>query len=469
MKSVLSCLTFLGVISLLSSCSNVSGNGELVGSNINPYYEDLPLGMVYIPSGSFNMGANDQSSFFVTSKQNKQVNVERFWMDDTEVTNSEYHQFVDWLKDYLTRVEIFQQQVGEESDFFAMQTEDGEPIFLDDDNQIPLLNMDMRIDSRDPEIKDLLDTLFYMSNSFEGKVLNVSKLNYTYSEIDLVQAAKKINQLDPVTAQYKTANRTAKDLIRKDTAYMEGRIIRRNTKYVQLSDRRDFFITRNINIYPDTLSWMRNYTYSFNEPYTLYFSHPGYAEYPVVGVSWEQSKAFCNWRTRLKNDFLKANDQPGVQRYRLPTEAEWEYAARGGRENSMYPWGGPYIRRIDGCYLANFKPAKGDYNKDGYITTSLVGSFPANDFGLFDMAGNVAEWTEDAYRASALAVVNELNPTFTYDAKNSDPEIMKKKVVKGGSWKDVGAFLQSGMQTSEYQYATLPYVGFRCVRTVINP
>ena len=460
-------INYLVILFLISSCAGSNNGGELAGISKATYNEMQPSGMVYIQSGSFTMGPNDQNAFHVTSNQNKQVNVEKFWMDDTEITNSEYQQFVYWLKDHITRLSIFQNQISMESDEFAMQ-EDGEIIFLDEENNIPKINYDTDIDTKDEEIKEHLDTLLYETNVYEGRILKIERLNYTYTEIDLLQAAKKINQLDPVTARYKTQGRSNRDLIKRDTAYVGANGIVRETKYIQLRNRNDFFITRTINIYPDTLCWMRNYTYSFNEPYLLYFSHPGFSEYPVVGVSWEQANAFCNWRTKLKNDYLAKTGQASVQPYRLPTEAEWEYAARGGKISAMYPWGGPYIRRADGCFLANFKPGKGDYNKDGHNTLASVGEFPANDWGLFDMSGNVSEWTESAYTPSSLAVVNDINPSFTYDAKNEDPDVMKRKVVKGGSWKDVSAFLQCGMQTNEHQDATLPYVGFRCVRTAIQ-
>ena len=467
MRKYFGCIAVLVLI--FASCSNKGNNGELYGVYDDPYQEMYPYGMVHVPGGSFTMGPNDQSSFFNTSKENKQVNVEPFWMDDTEITNAEYKQFVAWLKDYIVRIGIFQNQIGVESDFFAQQTREGDILFLDEQNNIPKLNYEQKIDMRDPEVKEFIDTLLYFTTPFEGKGLRIEKLNYTYTEINLREASKKINKLDPVTARYQLDGRGPKDLIRKDTAYVNSsQGIVRDTKYVQLKGREDFFITKTINIYPDTLCWMRNYTYSYNEPYTLYFSHPGYAEYPVVGVSWEQAKAFCHWRTRLKNDFLKKAGESQVQPYRLPSEAEWEYAARGDLKSAMYPWGGPYIRRADGCYLANFKPGKGNYIKDGYTIPAIVGTFPANNFGLFDMAGNVAEWTESAYIASSLAIVNELNPSFTYDARNDDPAIMKRKVVKGGSWKDVGAFLQCGMRAAEQQDATFPYLGFRCVRTIIN-
>ena len=83
--------------------------------------------------------------------------------------------------------------------------------------------------------------------------------------------------------------------------------------------------------------------------------------------------------------------------YRLPTEAEWEYASRGGLENQMYPWGGLYTRNDKGCFLANFKPLRGRYADDGGNTSMAVASYAPNDFGLYDMAGNVAEWTSSAF------------------------------------------------------------------------
>ena len=116
-------LCYIAVFALiLTSCSNKGNNGDLYGAYSTPYQELYPYGMVNIPGGSFVMGPNDQSAFFNTSKENKQVNIEPFWMDDTEITNAEYKQFVNWLKDYIIRLSIFQNQIGAESDFFAMHT-----------------------------------------------------------------------------------------------------------------------------------------------------------------------------------------------------------------------------------------------------------------------------------------------------------------------------------------------------------
>ena len=128
-----------------------------------------------------------------------------------------------------------------------------------------------------------------------------------------------------------------------------------------------------VHIYPDTLCWVSDFTYSYNEPMTkMYFWHPAYDYYPVVGVSWTQANAFCVWRTMLKNAYQRTVGEYHLNDYRLPTESEWEYAARGGLDLSMYPWGGLYTRNYSGCFIANFKPMRGNYYDDGGVQTLMV-------------------------------------------------------------------------------------------------
>ncbi len=104
-----------------------------------------------------------------------------------------------------------------------------------------------------------------------------------------------------------------------------------------------------------------------------------------------------------------------------------------------------------GCFYANFKPADGNYMRDGHLITSKVGTYNANDFGLYDMAGNVSEWTSTAYTESVGKVQADINPQYRYDAAKEDPYKLKRKIVRGGSWKDAVSDIRSDIRMWEYQ------------------
>jgi formylglycine-generating enzyme required for sulfatase activity len=232
------------------------------------------------------------------------------------------------------------------------------------------------------------------------------------------------------------------------------------------SDRSRYIIKERINVYPDTLCWVRDYTYSYHDPMAEnYFWHTAYDNYPVVGVTWCQAKAFSVWRTQLYHSWLLANGDLYVNDFRLPSEVEWERAARGDLELSQYPWGGPYIRNANGCFLANFKPMRGRYFEDGGFHTVKVYSYNPNAFGLYCMAGNVAEWCNTAFDESAYEFTHDMNSEYTYDAKDADHPVKKRKVIRGGSWKDIGYYLQNSTRTFEYQDTAKCYIGFRNVMT----
>jgi gliding motility-associated lipoprotein GldK len=150
-----------------------------------------------------------------------------------------------------------------------------------------------------------------------------------------------------------------------------------------------------------------------------------------------------------------------MPRFRLPSEAEWEYAARGGRDMAKYPWGNPYVRNAKGCMLANFKPGRGNYYDDGFMYTSPVASYFSNDYGLYDMSGNVSEWCEDAFYEAAVPTTWDLNPTY-YD--ENEP----RKIVRGGSWKDIAYYLETGTRTFENRDSAKSFIGFRCAVTYLG-
>jgi sulfatase modifying factor 1 len=432
---------------LLSGCGS-SNNGELTGvQGRKKFFEPEPLEMAFVPAGSFTMGQSDQDAVFAMNTMSKTVTVEAFWMDQTEISNNKYRQFVAYVRDSILRTKLGDAAI------------DGRQYYMVDkeDNIVEpkVLNWDEKIDPQDENTKAIIEEMFYPAEErFNGqKEIDSRKLNYSFYWVDYQQASRAVYKFD-----YKAG-----------TGKYEGQVTNLDGVTSAVTNRSNFIMHKVINIYPDTLCWIRDLTYSFNDPQaSLYFWHPSYDDYPVVGVSWVQAKAFSIWRTDYMNSALRKQGVPDVQAYRLPLETEWEYAARGGLDLNMYPWGGPYTRNYKGCFLANFKPLRGNYIDDGAVYAAKVGSYDPNEYGIFDMSGNVAEWTSCAYAPDAYIFTHDLNPNYEYDAKPGDPPIMKRKVIRGGSWKDIAYFLQNGTRDYEYQDTTKPYVGFRNVRSYIG-
>ena len=443
-------LSIVAIAAMVVSCNAPSG--ELVGaSKAGAFMEANPYGMVFIHRGAFMMGANTQSAVFEQPDNLVMATVEAFWMDETEITNNEYKQFVNWVRDSIALTRLVEAGMYD----YAIQPKDED---FDEENF--LLNWKAKIpwNSKDEEVVEALAPMFYS----DGKQLRTNFLHYRYQWYNYDQAVLQRNKFDVATSSYPEGAS-----VRVDTFWVdeENGSIKDSTIIRPLSEPSDLLTKKIISVYPDTLVWVRDFQYSFNDPMLhMYFSHPGYLEYPVVGVTWEQAHAFCNWRTQYFNNAASKL----AQAYRLPTEAEWEYAARGGRKMAMYPWGNNYARDAQGCFFANFKPYRGSYNDDTGTTTMKVAQFRPNDYGLYDMAGNVAEWTISAYSTSTNTNVHDMNPDFSYMARKDDPDILKRKVIKGGSWKDISYFLQCGVRTYEYQYESRPYIGFRCVRSYIG-
>ncbi len=456
-------ILFSLVVLMITSCNKNTGPvGELVGvPDRKEFYEPDPYGMAFIPMGSFIMGPNDEDVPFAMTAQSKTVSIDPFWMDITEITNNEYRQFVYWVRDSIVRRMLVENEIEVDGEDYKakINEEVAHPGYDHDDPKTCYLNWEKEIywNSEDEEYQDAISDIFLPVNErfYRRKEVDTRKLIYEYYWVDLKQAAKKSNRYnfneDFTGGEY------------------NGEIINSKGEKEAIKDRSSFVMSARINVYPDTLVWMADYTYSYNEPYAKkYFWHPAFDNYPVVGVNWKQANAFCIWRTQIMRIYMDKHGQPPFEDYRLPTEAEWEYAARGGLMLSMYPWGGPYTRNNTGCFIANFKPLRGNYGSDGANETIEVALFSPNEWGLYDMAGNVAEWTSNAFDESAYSFTHDLNPDYVYNALADDPPVLKRKVIRGGSWKDIGYYLQVSTRTYEYQDTAKSYVGFRCVRSFMG-
>lgn len=460
----------IALLMLATSCGKPGGagnvGGELVGIGSSSWAESNPYGMVLVSRGSITMGPTDSDSLWGTTAIPKGVSVDAFWMDDTEITNSEYRQFVYWVRDSILRERLADPAYGGDETYKITEDRYGDPIK-------PYLNWKKALPKRPNEDEERAILSLTEVNPITGdRGIDPEQLNFKYEWFDHTEAAKRRNRL---IAAHRVLNTDVQVdpnemiMISKDTAFLDE-----NGKPVNMTINRplsslfDFLNTKIVNIYPDTTVWVNDFNNAYNEPYMrMYFSHSGYNDYPVVGVTWEQATAFCEWRTLFFKMGMGTRVR-NIEPYRLPTEGEWEFAARSGKSENRYPWDSESTQSEKGCFMANFKPGDGNYTKDGNLITSRVGSYSPNVFGLYDMAGNVSEWTSTTYTEAGTQLMNDMNPDYKYNAAIEDPYASKKKVIKGGSWKDVGRFIRGDMRGSEYQNQPRSYVGFRCVRTQIG-
>ncbi len=471
MKKTIISLFAISIVVVLTSCMGVKSSsssgrgGELIGVGGRAFTEPTHYAMRLIERGFLKMGLQKQDTLWGKQTPVKEISVDGFWMDETEITNSQYKQFVNWVRDSILRTRLADPNYGGDETYMITEDKNGDPV-------TPHLDWNKRLPRKPSEDELRAIESLYTTNPVTGeKLLDYSQLNYKYEVYDYTAAALRRNRLNPAERNLNTditINPNEVVMISKDTAYIddEGRIVR-ETINRPLSGPWDFLNTYIVNIYPDTTCWVNDFRNSDNEVYLRnYFSNPAYNDYPVVGVTWEQANAFCAWRT----DYLLkglGGEARYIQRYRLPTEAEWEYAARG-KEGSEFPWENADVKNGNGCFYANFKPDRGNYAQDGNLITSKVGIYSPNSNGLFDMAGNVAEWTSTIYTEAGVEAMNDLNPQLEYKAAKEDPYKLKKKSVRGGSWKDPESYIRSAWRTWEYQNQPRSYIGFRCVRSLAN-
>ncbi|MDY6098969.1 MAG: SUMF1/EgtB/PvdO family nonheme iron enzyme [Bacteroidaceae bacterium] len=462
-------LALTGLMAGLTACMGTSSanatGGELTGVRGTSYQEPTPYGMVAVSKGSLRVGLAENDTLWGLAFPARDISVDGFWMDEHEVSNAKYRQFVNWVRDSIIRERLADPAYGGDETYKIEEDREGNPV-------TPHLNWSKPIPWRKANEDEMraIESVYTVHPIDGTKMLDASQLNYRYEIYDYAAAAQRRYRLNPEERDLNTDHTVNTDpvMISKDTAWIDddGRIVRQ-TLTRQLSGPWDFLNTYIVNIYPDTTCWVNDFPNADNERYMkLYFSNPAYDDYPVVGVTWEQANAFCAWRTDYLMKGLGGYARQ-IQRYRLPTEIEWEYAARG-KEGNPFPWETTEVKSDKGCFYANFKPDRGNYTKDGSLITSRCGIFSANSNGLYDMAGNVAEWTSTVYVESGVESMSDMNPELRYNAAKEDPYRLKRKSVRGGSWKDPESLIRSAWRSYEYQNQPRCYVGFRCVRTMIS-
>ncbi|REG90099.1 gliding motility lipoprotein GldK [Winogradskyella sediminis] len=425
------------VLVMVASC-NSGDRGQLVGVQGKKWHPEKPYGMTLVPGGAFIMGKSDDDLAGVQDAPTRTATVRAFYMDETEITNSEYRQFVEWVRDSTLRLKLAEMadlegktpgngDIGE----FAYLDANPEDLNAYESYMVNTYGNEQRKINRDAELyfntddypdelyAEVMDGMYLpLEESYNGqRTWDVKQFKFQYTYMDIQKAAK---------------NRGLK--------------------------RSEVVVQQEVEVYPDTTAWIRDFAYSYNEPmHNDYFWHDAYGDYPVVGVSWKQAQAFCQWRTLYHNADRKKRGRQPVNSYRLPSEAEWEYAARGGLQGASYPWGGPYTKNDRGCFMANFKPLRGDYAADQALYTVEADAYDPNDFNLYNMAGNVSEWVNGSYDPASYEFASSINPNV------NDPD-NARKVVRGGSWKDVAYFLQVSSRDYEYADSARSYIGFRTVQ-----
>lgn len=403
----------LGLLLAVASCN--SSNNFYKAPKVSAFRGGklpAPPGMVYVPSGTILFKSSLDSG-----DVGKNISLSAFFIDATEVTNKQYREFVNWVADSIAVTDYLQ----DDRFFLDLASEDGEGRRI---NWKQVKRVSPLWRSSDPTIAEQIAPMIEMKGS--QRALNPEVVKYRYSYL--------------------------------------------KTK----GNLKNEYVTDTVSVLPTEDIWSRDFP---NAQLTSldanYFGHQSFDYYPVVGVTWHQARAFTDWRGKeMMANLMKNSYLAGYQlTFSLPTEAQWQYAAEGKLDPRDTVSGTRLT--IDGQegkqkLAVNYKQGEGTYSRDGATFTLPVKSYTPNAFGIYNMAGNVSEWTLDAYSPSAVAFVNDLNPVLLYDADEGDADALKRKVVRGGSWKDNGELLNSETRNYSVDYEPHSYIGFRCVMSAFE-
>lgn len=563
-RSLLFTGVFLIAASSLSTTSTAQDNPNYHKSRTRPVipYRHLtlaaPPGMVYVPGGSVTIKYS-QSSTDTNSK--KRVSLSSFYIDKTEVTNQQYRMFTEWVIDSIAIVNYLKDDKwfldpppGGWKDDAAKNEVAKVDTTTVKDTLLSALGGDMSATAATPAATTTPTVAATPANAVtdsNGRQIRrrinweIVKHKDIFESNDDEIKAKIAPMFDPVTGKIK------EELYTYSYTYLKATGTNKNVKIGE-------YATESINVYPDEKIWFKDLNNSQVDILVEnYFTQPPFDDYPVVGVTWKQARAFAAWRSHTNFDYANIADYLKYYKlqYSLPSEAQWVYAAGKDIKNSNQPvatpepepeatpdsvatasttapvtdstgaampatdsaalsaitaatdgsaapaaededGGGkkkkkkkkknsddeeqveevavvapakpdknatPVDKDRNGSLLVNFKQEEGDYTEDGANFTLPVMSYAPNEFGVYNMIGNVAEWVLDAYSPSAFAFVSDVNPVLLYDADPKDGDAMKRKVVRGGSFVSNAKALSPFTRDYELQDNVHCYIGFRCV------
>jgi formylglycine-generating enzyme required for sulfatase activity len=493
-------------ILLTATCWSTYCNAQGEKSRIRPVipYEQerlaAPPGMVYVPGGTTIIKYSQQET---DSNCVKKVSLSSFFIDKCEITNQQYRQFVYWVIDSLAITK-----------------------YLNDDDKW----------FRDAKIADSA-----------LRVTTVRRINW--ARVDHKSLFENPDTRAKLLPMLDERGQIKRDSLLFNFVYLRASGTDPKAKVGSVA-------SLTVNVYPDEEIWAKDLTNAQTDILVEnYFTSPPYDDYPVVGVTWLQSRAFSYWRSITSNGYSEVADYMKNYHlaYSLPSEAQWVYAAqqdvkaantmyaaaqngtkevsdksdgkdknaaadakpkkkkKGGKkgtdsaavvvapvdQGSVVPtdanssWTSSTSTTVDNSnklavdtvsfydptipdektnissdkngLTANFKQGEGDYTGDGSPFTVPVMSYTPNDFGIYNMVGNVAEWCMDAYSPSTFAFVSDVNPVLLFDADSTEADPMRRKVVRGGSFLSNAKALSPFSREYYTQETAHCYIGFRCV------
>ena len=253
-KLILILLVAVATVSCGSMRKGGTSGGEVTGVGASVFNETTPFGMVLVDVGSMREGPSERDSIWGTDSTAHGISVDAFWMDEMEVSNSKYKQFVYWVRDSIIRERLYEAGLEE---FKILEDKDGNPVepHLDWSKSIPWKNP-----GEDEE--QAINSVYRINPITHVKELDASKMNYRYEVYNLTEAAKRKHRFDATRRDYNTDHEVdmTAPTISKDTAYIDddGRIIRQTITRPLQSDY-DFLNTYIVNIYPDTTCWVNDF------------------------------------------------------------------------------------------------------------------------------------------------------------------------------------------------------------------